>query len=201
MITRELCVENFDQAFGRDVNFIELCDNLAVGGTTPSYGVLYQAQKQIATPITVLIRARGGDFVYTDAEIEIMSQDISICEKLNFKSVRVGALTKDNLLDESSMTHWKSLAKSMGISCHMAFDEVQDYFYAIDQLVDWGYDGILTKGHSTQKAPANTEMLKKLVDYANGRLTIIPGAGVTIDNYIEIAKITGATRLHGTKIL
>ncbi len=201
MIQRELCVENFDQAFGQKVDFIELCDNLAVGGTTPSYGVLYQCQHQISLPITVLIRARGGDFVYTDLEIDIMSEDISICAQLNYQSIRVGALTKDNLLDEKSMTHWKSLAKSMNISCHMAFDEVKDYFYAIDQLVDWGYDAILTKGHPTQKAPNNIGMLKKLVDYANGRIDIIPGAGVTVDNYLEIAQKTGATRLHGTKII
>lgn len=123
--------------------------------------MLFQYKKQISTPTTVLIRVRGGNFVYTDLEIEIMSKDIVVCEQLNFTSVRVGALTEDNTLNESAMTYWKSISKSMKISCHMAFDEVSDYFYAIDQLIEWGYDAILTKGHPTQKVPHNIEMLKK----------------------------------------
>lgn len=202
MIFREKCVENFDQALdAQNADFIELCDNLSVGGTTPSYGVLYQCQKSILVPITVLIRARGGNFVYSDSEIEIMNQDILICNQLQYNSIRVGALTDQNTLDEKIMTNWKDLSNASSISCHMAFDEVNDYFYAIDQLVDWGFDAILTKGHATQKAPQNIDTLKKIVDYANGRITIIPGSGITVDNYIHIAQCTNTTRIHGTKII
>ncbi len=202
-IKREQCVENFDQALSAHLNkvdYIELCDNLAVGGTTPSYGVLQQCQKMISTPMTVLIRARGGDFIYTDEEIEIMSNDIQVCSQLKYDSIRVGAITKNNTLDEKAMTLWKERAKSMAVSCHMAFDILDNYEYAIDQLVAWGFDAILTKGHVTQKAPQNLENLKKLVTYAGDRICIIPGAGITKENYQDIAKQTGADRIHGTKI-
>jgi len=202
MIKREKCVENFDQALNaQHADYIELCDNLAFGGTTPSYGVLYQSKKQISTPITVLIRARGGDFVYTEEEIDIMSQDILICNQLQYDSIRVGALTKENILDEKAMTTWKSLSTASSVSCHMAFDKVLDYYRAIDMLIEWGFDGVLTKGHPSLSAPHNQETLKKLIDYAKGRINIIPGAGITTENYQEITTFTGATRIHGTKII
>lgn len=203
-IKREQCVENYDGALTAHLNqvdYIELCDNLAVGGTTPSYGVLKQCQKTILTPITVLIRARGGDFIYTDEEIEIMSDDIQICSQLKYNNIRVGAITKNNSLDEKAMILWKEKAESMAISCHMAFDMLNNYEYAIDQLVAWGFDAILTKGHATQKAPQNLESLKKLVSYAGDRICIIPGAGITKENYQYIVEQTGAYRIHGTKIV
>ena len=203
-IKREQCVENYDEALTAHLNkvdYIELCDNLAVGGTTPSYGVLKQCVKIISTPITVLIRARGGDFIYTDEEIAIMSDDIQVCSQLKYDSIRVGAITKDNTLDEKAMTLWKEKAESMAVSCHMAFDMLDNYEYAIDQLVAWGFDAILTKGHPTQKAPQNLESLKRLVSYAGDRICIIPGAGITKENYQYVAEQTGAYRIHGTKII
>ena len=203
-IKREQCVENYDEAltaYLNKVDYIELCDNLTVGGTTPSYGVLKQCKQMITTPITVLIRARGGDFIYTDEEIQIMSDDIQVCSQLKYDSIRVGAITKNNTLDEKAMTLWKEKAESMDVSCHMAFDTLDNYEYAIDQLVAWGFDAILTKGHATQKAPQNLESLKRLVAYAGDRICIISGAGITKENYQYVSEQTGSYRIHGTKII
>ena len=200
----EMCVENFDGALiahEKKADFIELCDNLAVGGTTPSYGVLSLCILQITTPITVLIRPRGGDFIYTKEEIEIVREDIIICKKLGYNSVRVGALTPNQELNEEAMKLWKEAAGDMGISCHMAFDDTKNLKQSLDTLINWGYDGILTKGASEGHALSNQAMLKELIEHAQGRIEIIPGKGVTHKNVQDLAKNTRATRLHGTQIL
>lgn len=203
LLKKEMCVENYNGALvaqQKKADFIELCDNLAVGGTTPSYGVLKQCIEQIETPITVLIRARGGDFVYTPEEIAIMTEDILICKKLGYKSVRVGALLGKEL-HENVLKLWKDKAGEMSISCHMAFDELNDYYEGIDRLIALGYMAVLTKGGAQGNAISNQENLAKLVAYAGDKMTIIPGSGITVLNVETVQHITKAKQLHGTKIL
>ncbi len=203
-IFKEVCVENYDgaiSAFLNGASSVELCDNLSVGGTTPSYGVLKACVKYITIPIIVLIRPRGGNFIYTDAEVEVASEDIIICKKLGIKSVRIGAVTLDGKLNESQMTLWKRLAGDMSVSCHMAFDETNSYTESLDMLIRLGFDAVLTKGGKVGPATKNKDELKKLVDYANGRINIIAGSGVTHENVSELADYTKAKMLHGTKIL
>jgi len=203
-ILKEVCVENYDgalSAFLSGASSIELCDNLAVGGTTPSYGVLSECVKNITIPIIVLIRPRGGNFIYTDVEVNVASEDIMICKKLGIKSVRVGAVTADGKLSESQMTLWKRLAGEMNVSCHMAFDETTNYTESLDLLIKWGFDAVLTKGGQLGPAYKNRDKLKSLVTYANGRINIIAGSGVTHENVDELASYTKAKTLHGTQIL
>ncbi|MGL4676418.1 MAG: copper homeostasis protein CutC [Brevinema sp.] len=204
MFKKEVCVENFDgalRAYQQGADFIELCDNLAVGGTSPAFGVLKKSLELIPCPMTVLIRPRGGNFIYTGEEIDIVTQDILCCKQIGYQSIRVGALTPDLRLDERSLKLWKEVAYPMDISCHMAFDEIPNYEEGLDLLVSLGYDAILTKGGSTKVAPQNQQVLYSLVEYAQNRITIIPGSGITADNVQEIACNTKANRLHGTKIL
>lgn len=203
-ILKEVCVENYDgalSAFLNGASSIELCDNLAVGGTTPSYGVLSECVKNITIPIIVLIRPRGGNFIYTDNEVNVASEDIIICKKLGIKSVRIGAVTSDGNLNESQMTLWKSLAGDMNVSCHMAYDETDCYTESLDLLIKWGFDAVLTKGGRVGPAEKNLGKLEELVAYANGRINIIPGSGITHENVDSIANYTKANTLHGTQIL
>lgn len=200
----EVCVENYDGALTasqKGADTIELCDNLAVGGTTPSYGVLSLCIKNIHTPFTVLIRPRGGNFIYTEEEAKIVTEDILICKKLGYKGIRVGALTLDHQLHEKYMLTWKNVAEDMKISCHMAFDETSNYKKSIDMLLNWGYDGVLTKGGNQGDALSNASTLRELITYAQGKLTIIPGSGITKHSVQELAVLTGAIKLHGTKII
>ena len=203
-ILKEVCVENYDGALSAFLNgatSVELCDNLSVGGTTPSYGVLSACVKYMTIPVIVLIRPRGGNFVYTDAEVEVASEDIMICKKLGIKSVRIGAVTSDGKLNESQMTLWKRVAGDMNVSCHMAFDETKSYTESLDMLIRLGFDAVLTKGGQVGPALKNRDELKKLIDYADGRINIIPGSGVTHENVSELADYTKAKMLHGTQIL
>ncbi|MGL5955629.1 MAG: copper homeostasis protein CutC [Brevinema sp.] len=204
MFKKEVCVENFDgalRAYRKGADFIELCDNLAIGGTSPSFGVLKKAYDLIHCPITVLIRPRGGNFIYSKEEIDIVTEDILCCKQIGYQSVRVGALNTHSQLDEQSLKLWKDIAYPMNISCHMAFDEIQDYQEGIELLISLGYDAILTKGGASGSAPTNQQSLLSLVEYAQDRITIIPGSGITADNVHEIHKNTHTVRLHGTKIL
>lgn len=203
-ILKEACVENYDEALRASLHgasSIELCDNLAVGGTTPSYGVISECVKNISTPIIVLIRPRGGDFIYTDEETQIVNEDIIICKKLGIKSIRIGAVTVHKKLNENQMTLWKKLAGDMNVSCHMAYDETDDYIESLDMLIKWGFDAVLTKGGITGPAYKNADKLKELILYSNDKINIIPGSGITHENIDDIANYTKAKILHGTRIL
>lgn len=204
MFQTEMCVENYDgalKAVQAQANSIELCDNLAVGGTTPSYGVLKSCITNIPLPITVLIRPRGGNFVYTKQEIDIVTDDIHICRQLGYQYIRVGALTENHKLDIPSLKRWKDEAGEMQIGCHMAFDEIPDYFEGIDELTSLGYTEILTKGGKKKGASENHLTLAQMITYTQGKITIIPGSGISYHNASLLHQQTKARKLHGTKIV
>lgn len=181
-------------------NRIEYCDNMLEGGTTPSIGSICIAMENLITPINVIIRPRGGDFVYNSEEIEIMKRDIEECKKLNVNGVVIGALTQDNKIDLENIKELVKLAKPLSITFHMAFDEIKNKKEAIDILVLLGVDRILTKG-GEDKAERNLHVLKDLIEYADDRIIILPGGGINKDNLEEIGSFTGAKELHGTKIV
>lgn len=206
MIIRELCVENFTeipQAIAAGVERIELCDNLAVGGTTPSYGVIQQAAEFIGdqkTTLAVIIRPRGGNFVYNSYELKIMENDILKAIEAGAQNLVLGALTEDNQIDVEALETLMVASQGLPVTFHMAFDEIEDQHAAIDTLVEAGVEKILMHGDSLDK-PLNTEKIADLVKYAKGRIAIIIGGGVTVDNYEEYANLTGTNFVHGTKII
>ena len=206
MIIRELCVENFTeipQAIAAGVERIELCDNLAVGGTTPSYGVIQQAAEFIGdqkTTLAVIIRPRGGNFVYNSYELKIMENDILKAIEAGAQNLVLGALTEDNQIDVEALETLMVASQGLPVTFHMAFDEIEDQYKAIDTLIEAGVEKILMHGDSLDK-PLNTDKIADLVKYANGRIAIIIGGGVTVDNFEEYAKLTGTNFVHGTKII
>lgn len=198
----EACVGNYNEAisaFKRGANRIELCDNLMEDGTTPSVGTIKKTIKDVNIPVMVIIRPRGGNFEYSKDEVEIMLEDIQVCKENGAYGVVIGALNGK----EINMDVTKKLverAKPLSITFHMAFDEIEDKFKAIDQLVELGVDRILTKG-GCENALAGRESLKKLVEYANDRIIIMPGKGVNKENRDYILEYTGAKEIHGTKVV
>ncbi len=204
MIIRELCLENFTkipQALQAGVERIELCDNLAVGGTTPSYGVIEEAAKYVAeskTTLAVMIRPRGGNFVYNSHEI--IETDTLKAVEAGAQNIVFGALTPGNEIDTDALETVSIAAQGLPITFHMAFDEVTDQEKAIDQLVEFGVDKILTHGGPLDQ-PLNTDKLKSLIDYAKGKINIIIGGGVNAENFENLAQLTGTNYVHGTKII
>lgn len=199
----EACVGSYEEAkikekFG--ANRIELCDNLKEGGTTPSYGVIKKSVEDIKIPINVIIRPRGGNFIYSKEEKEIMLLDIELCNKLNVNGIVVGVLNEESKIDIEFIKRVKKVNKTKEITFHMAFDEIEDKKKAIDTLVELNINRILTKG-GVLSAPNNLQSIKELINYAGNRIIIMPGGGITKDNKDYIIRETGALELHGTKIV
>ena len=137
-ILLEACVGCYEEAKRAEMlgaDRIELCDNLEEGGTTPSYGTIYLAKKNINIPISVIIRPRGGNFVYSNDEFEIMKKDIIICKELGVETVVFGILNKNNTIDIDRTRELVDLAQGLKVTFHMAFDEIYDKFKALEQLI------------------------------------------------------------------
>lgn len=206
----EFCAENvtlLEKAMQAGARRIELCDNLAVGGTTPSYGVTKAAVELAAnydTTIMTMIRPRGGDFVYTDLEIAIMLEDIRLTAQAGSQGVVFGALTADKKLDKANLEKLIAASKGMEIVYHMAFDELsdEDQLEAIDWLSQAGVTRILTRagvsGDSLEKRFAHYH---RILEHAKGKIEILPGGGIDLDNRQTFIEQLGVTQLHGTKVV
>lgn len=206
MIIKEFCAENFTdipKAILAGATRIELCDNLAVGGTTPSYGVIKEAAsytKDDNIPLAVIIRPRGGKFVYNSTEVKIMEEDVLKAAEAGATALVMGALTEDNNIDKETMETLLIASQGLQITFHMAFDEIEDWKAAMDYLIDEGVEKILAHGGPLDK-PLNIDKIKEMVEYADGRIDIIIGGGVTFENADELAHQTGTNYVHGTKIV
>ena len=206
----EFCAENvtlLEKAMQAGARRIELCDNLAVGGTTPSYGVTKAAVELAAnydTTIMTMIRPRGGDFVYNELEIAIMLEDIRLTAQAGSQGVVFGALTADKKLDKANLEKLIAASKGMEIVFHMAFDELsdEDQLEAIDWLSQAGVTRILTRagvsGDSLEKRFAHYH---RILEHAKGKIEILPGGGIDLDNRQTFIDQLGVTQLHGTKVV
>ena len=206
----EFCAENvtlLEKAMQAGARRIELCDNLAVGGTTPSYGVTKAAVELAAnydTTIMTMIRPRGGDFVYTDLEIAIMLEDIRLTAQAGSQGVVFGTLTADKKLDKPNLEKLIAASKGMEIVFHMAFDELsdEDQLEAIDWLSQVGVTRILTRaGVSGDSLDKRFAHYHRIMEYAKGKIEILPGGGIDLDNRQTFIDQLGVTQLHGTKVV
>jgi copper homeostasis protein len=175
---------------------VELCAAIPEGGTTPSYGEIRMAQKLTSTiDINIIIRPRGGDFLYTPAEVESMLYDIDMAKRLNLHGVVFGCLTKQGDIDISLMRKLIDASESLSVTCHRAFDVCRDPFVALEQLIELGCDRILTSGQQPD-AVRGIPLIKELIQRAAGRIIIMPGAGVRENNIAQIEAETGAKEFH-----
>lgn len=206
----EFCAENvtlLEKAMQAGARRIELCDNLAVGGTTPSYGVTKAAVELAAnydSTIMTMIRPRGGDFVYTDLEIAIMLEDIRLTAQAGSQGVVFGTLTADKKLDKPNLEKLIAASKGMEIVFHMAFDELsdEDQLDAIDWLSQAGVTRILTRaGVSGDSLEERFAHYHRILEHAKGKIEILPGGGIDLDNRQAFIDQLGVTQLHGTKVV
>jgi copper homeostasis protein len=164
------------QAGGADR--IELCENLGEGGCTPSYGTLAVARDRLQIPLYVLIRPRGGDFVYSPAEWEVMQRDVALCVRLGCDGVVLGALDARGAVDIAGCTALVAAAGSLGVTFHRGFDCAADPARALEEVIGLGCERLLTSGRA-DSAPAGALVIAELVRQSAGRLRIMAGAGVT----------------------
>ena len=174
---------------------IELCDNPAEGGTTPSYGTLCYARAQLSIPLFPIIRPRGGDFLYSDASFEIMKKEVTLCKEIGCDGIVIGLLDKDGNIDVERCAILIELAYPMEITFHRAFDRVRDPFKSLEELIELGVQRILSSGQYPT-APEGAQTLGKLVQQADQRIIIMPGSGVRDNNLEQLIKDTGALEYH-----
>ena len=196
--TIEICVEGIDglaaaQAAGADR--VELCAGLLEGGLTPSMGVIKQAVAVAMIPFHVIIRPRGGDFLYSELEFLTMLDDVRACREMGVAGVVIGCLTADGRIDEARMTELVEAARPMKIACHRAFDMTRDVEEAVEALVRCGVDIVLTSGQR-DTALDGIEVLKRTHDAARGRIAVMACGGLDETNIAEVLHRSQADELH-----
>ena len=175
---------------------IELCEALELDGLTPSAALIEKAVG-IGVPIQVLIRSRAGDFVYTPDEVEEMAASIRLAKSLGAHGIVIGALTPDGHIDKPAIQQMMEETEGLSVTFHRAFDVCKEPSQALEDIISLGCHRLLTSGQSAT-AEAGIPLLKQLVRQSNGRIIIMPGAGVSPQNALHILKETGATEIHGS---
>ncbi|MFN4313555.1 MAG: copper homeostasis protein CutC [Chitinophagaceae bacterium] len=200
MYTIEIATSDFlttQAAVAGGADRIELCSNLAEGGTTPSYGHIRKCREQFSVPICPIIRPRGGDFLYSDEEVSIMMHDVKICRDLACDAVVIGLLNSDGSIDRDRLARFVDLAYPLPVVFHRAFDRCRDPFEALETLVELGVERVLTSGQQPV-AMQGAGLIASLQEKAAGRITILVGSGVRPDNISELAALTGCTEFHAS---
>lgn len=196
----EICVDSPESALAAQLggaDRVELCDNLFEGGTTPSIGAIKTARRLIDIKLHVIIRPRGGDFLYSDIEFETMKLDIETAKASGVDGLVIGLLTADGDIDETRTAELVLLAKPMSVTFHRAFDVCRDPVAALEILINLGITRVLTSG---QRANANegSATIAALVKQARGRIGILACGGIDEANAAAIIEATGVTELHFT---
>ncbi len=175
---------------------VELCAGIPEGGTTPSYGEIKVARRVLTTTrLHVIIRPRGGDFLYSDLEVERMAADIAACRDLGVDGVVFGCLNADGTFDVEKNRYLMECARGMSVTCHRAFDRAVNPEQALETVIDIGFDRILTSGQQP-KAIQGAELLAQLNRQAAGRIILMAGSGVTEQNIRQLQEITGLHEFH-----
>jgi copper homeostasis protein len=197
-VTIEICAGDLESALaaGRGgADRVELCDNLEVGGTTPSAGTIAETCRPLEIPVHVLIRPRPGDFLPTEAEFAAMSHDIKTAKNSGASGVVLGLLLADGTIDRQRTANLVELARPMSVTFHKAFDLVRDLEQALDTLIALRVDRLLTSG-SRPSAMQGAEILKRLVDRANGRIVILAGGRIRPGDVEVLLSRTGVCEIH-----
>jgi len=194
----EICVEGLPgllaaQAGGADR--AELCASLAEGGLTPSLGTVKQALKLASIPFFTIIRPRGGDFLYSDAEFASMLDDVAALRELGAPGVVVGCLTADGDIDEPRMTALVETAGDMYVTCHRAFDMTRDPHEALEALIRCGVDRVLTSGQRSN-AIEGSPLLRELVEQAGDRIIVLGCGQLSLGTIGEVRRLTGLKEMH-----
>jgi copper homeostasis protein len=200
MIEMEVCANSVGSAMAAQeggAKRVELCASLSEGGTTPSYAEIKLAKELLDIAVFPIIRPRGGDFLYTDLEFELMKEDIRVCKSLACEGVVIGILTAAGKVDKIRCAELIELARPMKVTFHRAFDMTANLEEALEDVIDLGAARILTSG-GRSSAIAGAETIARLVSIAAGRIVIMPGAGINPANVRDLIRITGASAFHAS---
>ena len=174
---------------------IELCAGPAEGGTTPGPGLIRAARETIHIDLYTIVRPRGGDFLYTDEEFDIMLKEVMYCKQAGCNGVVIGLLNEDGSIDKKRTAMLVEAAYPLGVTFHRAFDWAANPFEAMEDIIQSGCERILTSGQRPT-APEGAELINELVRQADDRIIIMPGAGVRSDNIVGLLEKTGASEFH-----
>lgn len=199
-VTVEICVDSVESAVAAQAGGaqrVELCDNLMEGGTTPSFGAIEAARELLSIKLHVIIRPRGGDFLYSETEFDIMRRDIVTAKRLGVDGVVIGILDANGDIDTVRTAELTRLARPMTVTFHRAFDVCRDAHKAVDQLAEIGVDRILTSGQEAT-AVEGLDLLAELVSYAGDRITIMACGNLNERNIHKVITATKASEAHFT---
>lgn len=198
LITLEICVDSIASALAAQdggAHRVELCASLFEGGLTPSAATIEVARHQLTIDLMVMIRPRGGDFLYSDLEFCIMQRDTEIAKERGANGIVIGLLTAEGKVDMPRTQRLIELARPMSVTFHRAFDMVPDPQVALETLVDLGVDRVLTSGLEPT-ALEGAETIAQLVQHADGRIIIMAGGGIHERNVARIVRQTGVSEVH-----
>lgn len=196
--TIEICANSAESCIAAQkggAQRVELCAGMSEGGTTPSAGEIWAARKAIDIRMHVIVRPRGGDFLYSPLELEIMERDILALKRAGVDGVVFGCLTQEGGVDLPAMERLMRVSEGLSVTFHRAFDCCRDPFLALEQIVALGCERILTSGQRPT-AEEGIPLIAQLVEHACGRIIIMPGAGIDESNIARIASASGAHEFH-----
>src|SRR5438270_7198078 len=194
----EICVYSIESALEAEAggaDRVELCDNPPQGGTTPSYGAILAARRALRAQLHVIVRPRGGDFLYSAAEFDVMKNDIDVCKQLGVHGVVIGILNADGSVDKLRTRELVERAKPMSVTFHRAFDMTADAKQALEDVIETGCSRVLTSGQQST-AMEGRELIAKLVQQAGKRIIVMPGVAIRDHNIAELMRATGAKEFH-----
>jgi copper homeostasis protein len=174
---------------------VELCDNLADGGTTPSHGLIAHLLERSTIPVFPIVRVRGGGFSYSADELDVMRRDVAEIAHLGAPGVVIGALTAEGDVDQVAMARLRDAAADMSVTFHRAFDHCRDPYAALDTLITLGIDRVLTSGQC-DRAWDGRELIGDLVEQAGGRISIMAGGGISEQDVEALVQQTGVEEIH-----
>lgn len=203
-IIKEACVGNLAQALNAEKNGadrIELCARLDLGGTTPSQKLIEECLKQLSIPIKVMIRPRGGNFIYNQTEIDQMIKEIELCKQLGIPEIVTGLLTEDHEVDMEGMRSLSANVGDMPITFHKAIDEVKDFKNSIKNLRQIPEVKYLLSSGQKATAEEGVEILKEMISYCENKITVIAAGKVTDKNIHRLHSELNAKEYHGKLIV
>ncbi len=197
-IVFEACVDSVESAIAAQdggAHRVELCSDLLEGGLTPSFGMLQVALATLRIPIMVMIRPRGGDFLYTEREFRAMLHDVAMAKDAGAAGVVFGFLDPEGAVDAARTRELAELARPLSVTFHRAFDMTRDPYAALDTLVDLGVDRVLTSGQEASVVEG-LDLIAGLLRRAGERLAVMPGGGITARNVARVAALPGVREIH-----
>lgn len=194
----EICVDSLAGALAAEqggAHRVELCDNLLEGGTTASAGAIKLVRQRLGIPVHVLIRPRGGDFLYSNTEFAVILEDIRTAREMGVQGIVCGCLTQHGDIDKPRLGEMISSARPLSFTFHRAFDMCREARRALEDLIELGVDRLLTSGQEAS-CLAGATLIAELQNQAGGRIVIMAGGGIAPSNVSQLVALTGVQEVH-----